>query len=365
MTAALDSSSSQPCESPLAPIEDRSAWTSASLGEKSGFTIELESRHVHALESAANAIAPDDDPFDAVDRDGFGLDSIAREVQSWRDEVHHGRGFVLLRGFPVETWSRSVLERAYYGLGSHFGHAVSQSTIGDRLGHVLNVGDLDGRERAYRNRRGLKLHTDRCDVIGMLCVRPALRGGVSGYASAAAIFNAMLAECPEHLGPLFEGYQYHRFGEQADGDPDYTRSKVPIFSLRDGALSVVYLRAYMEMAAHEMGRELPGALVEALDRFESVSNREDIRLDFLLEPGEAIFFSNCTMLHTRTEFEDASDPARRRHLLRLWLMAPGVRPAVDSVLEYKLGAATEGGIRPKAAPSTYYSGQAYEAVNRS
>ena len=239
---------------------------------------------MHALESAADAIAPDDDPFDAVDRDGFGLDSIARDVQSWRDEVHHGRGFVLLRGFPVDTWSRSVLERAYYGLGSHFGHAVSQSTIGDRLGHVLNVGDLDGRERAYRNRRGLKLHTDRCDVIGMLCVRPALRGGVSGYASAAAIFNAMLAECPGHLGPLFEGYQYHRFGEQAEGDPDYTRSKVPIFSLRDGALSIVYLRTYMEMAAYEMGRELPGALVEALDRFESVSNREDIRLDFLLEP---------------------------------------------------------------------------------
>jgi hypothetical protein len=35
---------------------------------------------------------------------------------------------------------------------------------------------------------------------------------------------------------------------------------------------------------------------------------------------------NHTMLHDRTSYEDWPEPERKRHLLRLWLAAPGARP---------------------------------------
>ena len=40
-----------------------------------------------------------------------------------------------------------------------------------RGGKVVNIGGQDARERAYRNARSLNLHTDRCDYLGMLCLR--------------------------------------------------------------------------------------------------------------------------------------------------------------------------------------------------
>ena len=44
-----------------------------------------------------------------------------------------------------------------------------------------------------------------------------------------------------------------------------------------------------------------------------------------LEPGDLQFVHNHVMLHDRTGFEDHEDPGLRRHLLRLWLAAPGAR----------------------------------------
>ena len=38
------------------------------------------------------------------------------------------------------------------------------------------------------------------------------------------------------------------------------------------------------------------------------------------------FVHNHTILHDRTAFEDWPEPERKRHLLRLWLAAPGARP---------------------------------------
>ena len=112
------------------------------------------------------------------------------------------------------------------GLGLHLGHPVSQSNLGDLVGHVVNVGGDDRRERAYRNNRSLSLHTDRCDYIGMLCLNEAKTGGVSGFCSAIAVHNEILATRPELLAPLYAGYRLHRFGEQAPGEP---RSRRPGF----------------------------------------------------------------------------------------------------------------------------------------
>ena len=50
------------------------------------------------------------------------------------------------------------------------------------------------------------------------------------------------------------------------------------------------------------------------------------RLDITFRPGDIQFVHNHTILHDRTSFVDWPEPERKRHLLRLWLAAPGARP---------------------------------------
>ncbi len=64
----------------------------------------------------------------------------------------------------------------------------------------------------------------------------------------------------------------------------------------------------------------------ALDAFDALANDPALHLTMRLAPGDMQFVHNHNMLHDRTGFEDVPEPGRRRHLLRLWLAAPGARP---------------------------------------
>jgi TfdA family taurine catabolism dioxygenase TauD len=336
------------------PIMRRSAWYASDFPDKEAFSCTLGEEHFAAFDRALAANRAANRSTEEITQQDFALASIAHDIATWRKEVLHGRGFIVLRPFPFERYSTADLTTIYWGIGTHFGRAVSQSNLGDRIGHVMDVGGKDSRERAYRNSRELTLHTDRADVLGMLCLRQALSGGISGYASAHTIYNEILAARPELLEPLFSGFHYHRRGEQLPGEPAVTPARVPVLSTRDDELSVVFLRSYIEMGARELGQELSSKELEALDVFEAVAARNDVKLTFMLEPGEAIFFNNCVLLHDRTSFEDHPDPARKRHLLRLWLMLDGTRPLAPAVHAYK-GTV---GIPDRADASTYYTGHA-------
>jgi hypothetical protein len=67
------------------------------------------------------------------------------------------------------------------------------------------------------------------------------------------------------------------------------------------------------------------AELAVLDRFEEISKRTELMLEFTLQPGEMYFLNNYTILHARTAFEDFDEEDRRRHLLRLWIDAPWMR----------------------------------------
>jgi TfdA family taurine catabolism dioxygenase TauD len=336
------------------PITAPSAWRPRDFADRDEYTVALTDAHRAAFDAALAASRATGRPTEELAKDDFPLRPIAADVAAWSDEVLHGRGFVVLRGLAPDRYSVDDLAAIFWGLGARLGRAVSQSSMGDRIGLVTDVGGKDRRERAYRNSRELTMHTDRCDVIGMLCVEKAMSGGVSGYSSAHTIHNEILASRPALLEPLYAGFRYHRRGEELPGEPAITAEPVPVLSESEGEVSVVYLRAYMEMAAKELGTPLREEEVAALDYFDEVAARPDVRLEFTLEPGELIFFNNCTMLHNRTAFEDHPDPAKKRLLLRLWLMLDGRRPLAPVVHAYK---GTQG-IVGRAEASTYYTGAA-------
>jgi hypothetical protein len=334
----------------LSPIDHPGAWR-ASASSKESFTVELTERHLQALDHALQTVKQKTTDAESITRDDFRLDGIEDDVNDWRNQVMMQSGIVILSGFPVEKYSKEDLGMIHFGLGTHFGTAMSQSVMGDRLGHVVNVGGKDPKERAYRNSTELDMHTDACDVVAMMCLQKAQSGGYSGYVSAISIYNEILRRQPRLMPILMKGFHYHRFGEEEPGQSPVTEERIPVFSFRDNFLSVNYLRSYIEMAAEEMRVPLSADQIAALDLVDEIADDENFALKFITQPGEAVFFNNLTVLHNRTAFEDSDIAAEKRHLLRLWLVAYEPRPVCDSLRIYEVR-----GIQKQAGKSTYFDG---------
>lgn len=75
------------------------------------------------------------------EKDNFHLPTLSILLGSIRGEVLNGKGFILLKGFPVEKWGNHKSAVAYMGLGTYLGYFVSQNGRGHVLGHVKDVGD--------------------------------------------------------------------------------------------------------------------------------------------------------------------------------------------------------------------------------
>ena len=187
-------------ENPMADaIFDRTipfpqAWRAVDFASKDDIAVDLEERHLAAFRAALAGVKgtrPRKHRAGGIPVGGHS----GGDVSGWRREVAAGRGLILLRGFPMAEMSEDEACRLFWGLGTHLGRAVSQSVMGDRLGHVVNIGGKNPHERAYRNSRSLSMHTDACDVIAMYCIRPAAEGGLSGYTSALAH-----PQCAERTG---------------------------------------------------------------------------------------------------------------------------------------------------------------------
>lgn len=336
---------------PYTAIDHVSAWR-ADARDRDSFTVTLRPRHLDAFDRALRAAKQFTEDAESITRELFDLNDIEVDVNAWRDEVMNGSGLLILSGFAVDRYSKDELAMIHFGLGTHFGSAQSQSVMGDRLGHVVNIGGKDPKERAYRNSTELDMHTDACDLVAMMCLQQAKSGGYSGYVSAISIYNEILARRPDLLPALCEGFYYHRFGEEAPGQSPVSEQKIPVFSFRDGLLSVNYLRSYIEMASEEMQLALTAQQVDALDLVDEIALDQQFALKFITRPGEAVFFNNLTVLHNRTSFEDSPVEAEKRHLLRLWLVAHEPRPVCDTLRIY------EGrGIQKQQGKSTYFDGE--------
>ena len=257
------------------------------------------------------------------------LDGALAEVLH---RIKTGPGLLIMRGFPVGKYTPEEMQAVYFGVGSHFGHAVSQSADGDYLGHVTNV---EKASRGYTTARELNLHTDSAEIVGLLCVRDAKLGGMSIYSSSLKIHEIISREHPQYLPVLERGFRCDRRGEEAPEDDPVTPYRVPVFSGRGGLLSCRYVRGVIDRGAQTLGTPLSPLEEGALAAFEEVAMRDDVRFEVRLNPGEASFINNYEILHARTAFTDWDEPGRKRLLYRLWLEGEPARPMAPEVHLYQ------------------------------
>tara|TARA_Y100000588_G_scaffold391554_1_gene500528 strand:+ start:1232 stop:2275 length:1044 start_codon:yes stop_codon:yes gene_type:complete len=313
------------------PIDHPSAWRVVDFKSQADYGFDLNETHLRELDEALLSVKKQCLSLQEVSVDKFDLPTLSGELTEILNEVTHGRGFGVIRGFPVDKYSIEDMELLYFGLGCHFGNPESQSVIGDRVGHVMDMSDRDPNARAYRNRQGLKLHTDLCDVITMLSVSKAAIGGCSRYASGLACYNEICEIDKEALEILCRGFHMYRAGEQSQDELPYTPHRVPVFSYKDGYVSVRYIRAYIHAAATQRNTRLTRTEVNALDLLDEVAQSPDIMLEIDLQPGDISIINNYTVMHARTPFENDPINGRVRHLLRLWLTVSQSRPVVPEI----------------------------------
>ena len=143
---------------------------------------------------------------------------------SWRTAA----GWCCCGGIPVERYSEDELRIIYWGLGLHLGTPRYQNAQGELIGDVRDENRLYGEVREVdppgrraadssrnkaRSAGPLRFHTDRVDVVTLLCVRPAAQGGLSKVVSGPAVHNAILERRPDLHALLCAPYYHSREGE--------------------------------------------------------------------------------------------------------------------------------------------------------
>ncbi len=333
------------------PVSGPGVWYGRDLQQRSDWIRNFSAAELAELDAALRAFKASGAPLAGIAPASFPLPTLGAALAAILAELLEGRGFAMLRGFPVDRYSREEQAIAYLGFGAWFGRARTQNAKGHLLGHVKDLGlDIgDPNVRYYQTNRKLEFHTDSVDVVGLLCLRSAKSGGQSFIASSMTLYNEMLARRPDLLPALFEPFPTDRRGEVPEGMQPWF--DMPVYHRHQGRLSCIYVRQNIESAqAHfPEAKRLTPAQVEAMDLLDQLVNDPQIHLSMDFLPGDMQFLHNHQILHSRNDFVNWPEPQRHRHLLRLWLAPAAARP-LPEVFASRYGGVTpgeRGGIRVK------------------
>jgi len=312
---------------PRAPVDDPADWRGPALEKSHDWIHHLEPAEIEDLGECLRAVQSRGLRMDQITRADFALPVLAPKLARIRREVLHGRGFVMIRGLPVERYSKLEAAILYWGIGMHLGQAVSQNAKGHLLGHVRNLGHsmTNTSQRGYASTEALRYHIDEADIVGLLCLQPSMSGGESTIVSSIAIHNAIMQEAPELLRLLYQPYYIDRRGEVPEGAKPYY--PMPIFAYHEGKLTTWLSPQYT--TSSQRFDEVPRytqAQWDAMHLVEKLADDPRFRLNIAFGRGDIQFLNNYVVLHSRTEYQEYPEPERKRHLLRLWLAAPDARP---------------------------------------
>ena len=305
---------------PTAPVESAAAWRGADLPPLADMAYLLSTQEREELSTAVrHALATGKHPGELTAAD-FPLPELSARLDEWRAAVKDGIGFQVVRGVPVEDWSREESELFFWCLGLHLGSPGEQNPDGDLLGHVMDTGARaeDAYVRLYKSAANIDYHCDAADVVGLLCLNKAREGGQSRIVSSVTVFNELMARRPDLVARLFSPFHL----DIRDREVNEEGSSLPVSPCRyaGGVLRTFYHADYFRsVQRHDDVPRLTDLERDLLDTYEAIAMEEGMYLDMDLQPGDIQLLSNHSNLHARTAYVDHDDPARKRHLLRLWL----------------------------------------------
>ena len=121
-------------------IDHASAWRGSELQDRDNWIIHLTHQDIGELDAALQTAKATGKTATALTREDFPLKHLPQTVAGWVKEVNHGRGFVLVRGLPVERYSDAEVRTIFWGLGLHLGVPRPQGKASQFMSEVRDAG---------------------------------------------------------------------------------------------------------------------------------------------------------------------------------------------------------------------------------
>lgn len=139
------------------------------------------------------------------------LHGTLREISK---EIHLGHGFKVVRGVPVDRYTREENVIIYAGISSHVGpirgrqdNQFDGQPADVVLAHIKDLTQQVDAHRigapAYTTEKQV-FHTDSGDIIGLFALGEAAEGGQSYLSSSWHVYNVLAATRPDLIRTLAE-----------------------------------------------------------------------------------------------------------------------------------------------------------------
>ena len=263
--------------------------------------IHLSASEIGNIRDAVSAAVATNKSLSALTANDFPLGELARNVSAWQHSLSPevGLGVIVLRGLPIHTWSTHEQEILWWGLGMHIGIPGAQNGNGDLLGRVSNefflVDDAKslevGNVRQYRTSEKIEFHCDPADVVGLLCLHTAGKGGGrSRLASSVTVFNEMQKKHPDLIARLFQPLAL-----DSRGDSGMNWFPMTPCTYSRGVLRTFWHTEYMRTAYRYPDSpypNIPSDVASLISTYDAIANDPDIYLEMDFREGDVQLISN-------------------------------------------------------------------------
>ncbi|PHH74291.1 hypothetical protein CDD83_4593 [Cordyceps sp. RAO-2017] len=312
--AAFNDSPQLPADFPSC-LDSPLAWSGYQFAKQSDYILTLDQADLREVEQALDQFKSLGLDGDLISRENFPLPSLGPRLEQLRWDVHHGRGFSLIRGLDPQRYSVEDLTMLYLGIQSYIANRQGrQDSKGNMLVHI--VADNSSKDKAAHHRHStapITFHNEEAgDIVSWLTRSTAAKGGKCIIASAYTVYNVLAASRPDLIRTLARSdwpFALPRF-----------QCRPVIFHLNGRLITNFGRTALMGSAGHVRSSRLPSltrAQVEALDTVESIARAT--QLEIPTQAGDMHFINNLAILHRREGFVNGQSPTERRHLVRMRL----------------------------------------------
>ena len=310
-------------------VRDSRAWRRKDLS-RGQWLISLPARCIDELDAVALQVRREPLPTLLLDPGQFALAACAEVMDRVREKLRTGVGLAVLDRVPVERYTMPENQALAWLLGSLLGRLVAQKWDGTMLYDVRDTGTSFeyGVRRSVTN-LDLSFHTDAPwlevppELVGLYCVNPARKGGVSRFVSLCTVYNELKRRHPDLVPRLYHPFPWDRQAEHALDDPKIARR--PIFRYDGRFLLACFNERLISAGADLAGKPLDGEGREALQAMQSIVDLPELWVEFTIERGQVQYVNNRQFAHSRTDFTDATEPHLKRHMIRLWTREEGRR----------------------------------------
>jgi hypothetical protein len=242
-------------------------------------------------------------------------------ASAWKSQLLHAPGGI-----------RLVMEGNYSDAELRVLYAMVSRLLGylnNRYSYFFDVQDrgLDYTKEAIpvsKTKAETGYHTDSTakhyypDIIGLLCLQPALSGGESLMTNAANLLIHLHEKFPELTNLLHTPLCRDVITPGTVQDLTAIRANdIPLFQYDDqGGVIFRYMRYWIESALEKLEEPAPAGLKDVLNAIDSFFAHPENAMSFRLNRGDMLFVNNRFICHNRTAFVDGDKP---RVYVRTWI----------------------------------------------